>query len=165
MDALKAITARRSVRRFLSDKVPRNDLETLVEAGRMAPTANNSQPWEFVIVQSPEKRQAIAELTDYGGFLENAPVIMVVTCRQTDYSLEDGCAAVENILIAATARGLGSCWVAGARKPYADKVLSLVKAPGNQTLIALVGIGYAAEDMELRPSKRMKMDVTHWETF
>jgi nitroreductase len=86
-----------------------------------------------------------------------------ILCRDTKYYLEDGSAATENILLAARAHGLGSCWVAGDKKPYAAEIYRLVGAPPGYKLISLIPIGYPAESPE--KSKRPLSDVLHWEKY
>jgi nitroreductase len=165
VDALEAIKRRCSVRRFLPRPVARDDIRALVDAARLAPTADNAQPWEFVAVTRPELRKQIAALGSNAGFAGSAPVVIAVFCRATDHCVEDGCAAVENLLIAATARGLGSCWITGEGARYAGDVARLLRARGHQRLIALVAVGYAAESAHLRPTKRLLDDVLYWEGF
>ncbi len=165
MDAIEAIKRRRSVRRFLPRQLKRHVVEALVDAARLAPTADNAQPWEFVAVTRPESRERIAALSPNTAFVGNAPLCIAVFCRETDHSLEDGCAAVQNILIAATAQGLASCWIAGAGMPYAAEIGTLLKARGHHHLVALVALGHAAEDLGMRPPKRLLEDVLHWESY
>jgi nitroreductase len=144
--------------------VSRELLEQLVECGRLAPTAMAKEPWEFVVVTSEETRRNIAGATDYGKFIADAPACIAVFCKNTKYYLEDGCAAVENILVAAAALGLGACWVAGDKKSYAGEVRRMLRAPEDCRLVALLPIGYSAEEMVPR-QKRPLEDVLHWETF
>jgi nitroreductase len=165
MDPLEALRSRRSIRHFQSAApVPREVILEIVDAGRLAPTANNIQPWEFVIVQDPKTRMAISDLTDYGKFIAEAPVCIVVFCKSTKYALEDGGAATENLLVAATALGLGSCWVAGDKKRYAEAVRKLLGVPEGYRLVSLVCIGISAKPT---PSlaKRSVEEVIHWERF
>jgi nitroreductase len=129
----------------------------------LAPTANNVQPWEFVVVTDPELLRRIAVITEYGKFIADAPVCVVVLSRDTKYYLEDGSAATENILLAARAHGLGSCWVAGDKKPYVTEICRLVAAPRGYKLVSLIPIGYPAESPE--KSKRPLSDVLHWEKY
>jgi nitroreductase len=165
MDAIEALKTRRSVRRYLPKKVTRGQIEAMLDAARFAPTACNAQPWEFVVITGSETRARIAELGDNCAFLEHAPACVAVFCRETDHGLEDGCAAVQSLLIAATALGLASCWVAGAGAKYAPEVAKLLGARGHHRLIALVALGYAAEESTLRPPRRLLEDVVHWERF
>jgi nitroreductase len=163
MDALSAISARRSVRSFKTDPISRDLIARLIDAARMAPTARNVQPWEFVVVTDPGKRRQLAALADHGKFIAEAPVCIVVLSHDTRYYLEDCSAATTNILLAAAALGLGSCWVAGDKKAYAPQVTSLCGAPGDMKLISLVAVGYPLEIPA--PSKRPLEDVLHWEAF
>jgi nitroreductase len=163
MDAIEVLKTRRSVRAYTRAPVPRKIIEDIVDCGRLAPTANNVQPWEFVVITDPELLRRIAVITEYGKFIADAPVCVVVLSRDTKYYLEDGSAATENILLAARAHGLGSCWVAGDKKPYASEICRLVGAPHGYRLISLVPIGYPAESPE--KSKRPLSDVLHWEKY
>jgi len=163
MDAIEVLKTRRSVRAYTRAPVPRKIIEDIVDCGRLAPTANNVQPWEFVVITDPELLRRIAVITEYGKFIADAPVCVVVLSRDTKYYLEDGSAATENILLAARAHGLGSCWVAGDKKPYASEICRLVGAPRSHKLVSLIPIGYPAESPE--KSKRPLSDVLHWEKY
>jgi len=165
MDALTAIASRHSTRSFKHDPVSREQLETIVNAGRHAPTARDEQPWQFVMVSESTARKRLAELTEgHDPFIADAPVCIAVFCKAGKYFLEDGCAAAENMLIAATALGLQSCWVAGDKKPYAEAVGTLLFAPENMRLVALLVIGHGTAGGQ--PSARRPLaEVLHWERF
>lgn len=163
MDALTALRTRRSVRSFEERAVPREALETMVDCARLAATARGEQPWEFVVVTEPALRAQLAERCPNGKFLSIAPAAVVVLCRETMFYLEDGCNATENLLLAAVALGLGTCWVAGDKKPYAEEVCRLVGAPAGYKLIAIVAVGYPASIPA--PAKRALNEVLHWERF
>ena len=163
MDAIEVLKTRRSVRAYRREPVPREIIEDIIDCGRLAATAVNIQPWEFVVVTNAGLLRSIAQATDYGKFIADAPVCVVVLCKDTKYYLEDGSAATENILLAARAHGLGSCWVAGDKKAHASQICHLVGAPRGYKLISLIPIGYPAENPE--PPKRPLSDVLHWETF
>ena len=164
MDAMTALMTRRSVRQFDGRPVPREALEKIVDAGRLAATARNEQPWEFVVVTQPERLRMFAALTDYGRFMAEAGACIVVFCKDTKYYLEDGCAATENLLGAATALGIQSCWVAGDKKAYAPAVAKLAGVPEGYKLISLVVLGYETKPASM-PKKRALKDVLRWETF
>jgi len=163
MDAIVALKTRRSVRAYERRPVPRDIIEDVIDCGRLAPSANNVQPWEFVVVTEAGMLRRLADRADYGKFIAEAPVCIVVLCRDSKYYLEDGCAATQNLLLAAWARGLGSCWVAGDKKPYAGEIRSMVGAPEGYRLISLVALGYPAETP--RKSKRPVSDVLHWDGY
>jgi nitroreductase len=161
MDAIEALKQRHSVRSYLDKPIERKTLEDLVDCARLAATAINIQPWEFVVITDRARLAALAALTDYGRFIASAAACVAVLCRDTKYYLEDGSAATENLLLAATAYGLGSCWVAGDKKPYASRALEFLGAPADFKLVSLVALGHPAED--LRRDKRPLKDVLHWE--
>lgn len=165
MNALEVLKTRRSVRRFRNVAVEREKIEEIIDCARLAPSAVNVQPWEFVVVTEGKKREDLARFTDYGKFLREAPVVIAVFCKETKYYLEDGCAATENILLAAWALGLGSCWVAGDKKPYAETIRKYLQVPDGYRLVSLVALGYP-EVVPTGPSlKRSLHDVLHWEKF
>jgi nitroreductase len=163
MDAIEALKTRRSIRAYTAEAVARNVIEEMVDCARLAATARNDQPWEFVVVTEREALGKIAGLADYGKFIANAAACVVVLCKDTKYYLEDGSAASQNLLLAATAHGLGACWVAGDKKPYAETVRKLVGAPEGYKVVSLVPFGYPAESPPKR--KRPLAEVLHWEKF
>lgn len=163
MDAFAALTTRRSVRQYKPDPVPRETLEKIVDAGRLAPTARNLQPCEFVVVTNPAKRQQLADISENGKFIAHVAACIVVLSKPTKYFLEDGSAATTNILNAAAATGLGACWVAGDKKPYADQIVAVCGAPAEMKLISMIAVGYPAEVPS--PSKRPLNEVLHWEKY
>jgi nitroreductase len=164
MDVLDVIKKRRSVRSFKEGVIPRELIEKIVDAGRLAPTARNVQPWEFVVVSDKEKRTKLAALATTGPFIAEAPATIAVFCKDTKYWLEDGCAATENIILAARAFGFGHCWVAGDKKPYGKQVAQLLGVPEGYHLVSLVAIGYMKEEPDA-PEKRPLEKVIHWEKF
>ena len=163
MDAIAALQSRRSIRTFRPEPVPREMIEKIIDCARLSPTARNAQPWEFVVVTEEQSRRGIADLTDFGRFIAEAPVCVAVFCRDCKYYIEDGSAATMSILLAAHALGLAACWVAGDKKHYAREVGSLLGAPDDMKLVALIPIGYS--DMAPKPRKRSLEDVLHWEKF
>ena len=161
--SLEILKQRHSVRKYQNRPVEPEKLEAIVDAARFAPTARNEQPWEFVIVTNPERCSQLGELTDYGKFISEAPACIVVFCRNTKYYLEDGSAATTYIMLAATSLGLGSCWVAGDKKAYAEQVREFLGVPDGYKLVALVPIGYPAEEQQKK--KRSLAEVSHWENW
>ncbi len=163
MDALQAIKTRRSVRKFQEKPIPREVLESIVDCGRLAASGRNDQPWEFVVATDSKVRNQIAEATDYGKFIAQAPACIAVFCRDTTYYIEDGSAATQNILVGAWALGIGTCWIAGDKKHYADTIGKIVKAPAGTKLVSLIALGYPAE--QPTREKRELKDVLHWDRF
>ena len=163
MDSIECLKTRRSVRAYQDQPVPREIIEDIVDCGRLAATAINIQPWSFVVVIDSEMRKTIAEITDHGKFIEQAPVCICVFCLDSKYCLEDGSAATQNILNAAHAHGLGSCWVAGDKKEYAPKIGQLLGLPSDHRLISIIPMGYPKEHPTR--AKKALSEVIHWERF
>lgn len=166
MEVWEAIKKRRSVRQFSDTPVNRQALEIIVDAARFAPTARNIQPWEFVVVTERKRLEEIASFADNGKFISSAQACIAVFSSETKYFLEDCSAATQNILLAACALGIGSCWVAGDKKPYAQRVAQLLAVPVAYRLVSLVALGYAeADDTQCVAQKRPLSELLHWEKF
>jgi len=166
MDAIEAIKNRRSTRNYKDRPISRDALQELVDAARFAPTARGVQAWEFIIVTNPETLKKLGGLIENARFISSAKACVAVFSGDTKYYLEDGCAATENILIAATALGIGSCWVAGDKKPYCGDVAGLLSAPDSLKLVSLIALGYPeAKNSPAVIKKRDLGALTHWEKF
>lgn len=166
MDALEALKKRRSVREFADKPVPKELLGDLVDAARFAATARNVQPWEFIVVTQRPVLIKMGEIAETGRFIAQSAACIAVLCSDTKYYLEDGCAATENILVAAAAHGIGSCWVAGDKKPYCQEINELLGVPKSHKLVSLIALGYPkSKDSSRLPEKRATKDLLHWERF
>jgi nitroreductase len=160
----QVIKTRRSIRKFESDLVPQEVVRDILDCARLAPTANNVQPWLFGAVTDPERRRQISELTDYGKFIKDCAVCFAVFADPTTkYFLEDGCAATQNILLGCSAHGIGSCWVAGHKKGYAEAIRRLLNVPEPYTLIALVAAGYSRQKSSL--NKKLLEEVAFFDKY
>jgi len=156
---IEVIKKRRSVRKFESKPVPEEIIKDILDCARLAPTAINIQPWIFGAVIDPDLKREIADMTDYGKFIKDSAVCFAVFTDSTQkYFLEDGCAATENILLACTAHGIGSCWVAGHKKAYVDTIRKFLNVPEPYTLITLIAAGYSNEKPS--PYKKSLNEVT-----
>ncbi len=164
MDAIECLKTRRSVRAYTDAPVSKEIIEDIVDCGRLAATARNVQPWKFIVVRDAGMRKRIAEITNYGKFIEHAPVCIAVLCEDSDYYLEDGCNSTQNILNAARAHGLGSCWVAGDKKAYASDICDMLGAPENYKLVSLIALGYS-EGAHPSPAKKPLSEVLCWDRY
>jgi nitroreductase len=161
MDTLEAIRTRRSVRRFTDAPIPSADLETIVDAGRLAATGNNRQPWDFVIVTD---RAMIASFMIAGAWIgQAAAVIVLVMDPASRWWVEDGAAAIENMLLAATALGYGTCWVEGDALAREEQLKALLGVPPAKRLMALIPVGVPVETPA--PEKKSLEHVLHWEKY
>jgi len=164
MDAIEALRGRRSVRVYEPGKaIPKETLEILVDCGRLAATGRNVQPWEFIVITNPDRLRQVAGITEYGKFIADCAACIAVVCEDTKYYIEDGAAATQNIMVAAWSLGIGSCWVAGDKKEYADHLRTVLGAPDTHKLLSLIALGYAAKISN--PRKRPLTEVLHWEQY
>jgi nitroreductase len=163
---MQVIKTRRSIRQYQDKPIPKEALQNLVDAARFAATARNIQPWEFIVITKPDTLKTIAGLVENARFLAQAKACIVVFSSDTKYYLEDGCAATVNIMLAATAMGIGSCWVAGDKKPYCVSVAKLLDVPDTLKLVSLVSLGYPVEESSFCiVEKRSLREIIHWEKF
>jgi nitroreductase len=149
MDTFEAITTRRSVRGYEATPVPKEKLLKILEAARLAPSANGVQPWHFVVVTEAGKRKVLSRGV-FAKFLAETPVV-IVACGDTraspDWCVVDVAIATENMVLAATAEGLGTCWVGSFDE---QQVKSLLKIPEQFTVVALIAVGYAHDKVDVR---------------
>ncbi|MBN1440045.1 MAG: nitroreductase family protein [Anaerolineales bacterium] len=162
MDALEAIRKRRTIRKYTGAPIPKPDLETIVDAGRLAATGSNKQPWDFVVVTD---RAAVAGLNTGKVWIEQAAAVIAVVMdpQLSRWWVEDGAAAIQNMLLASTALGYGGCWVEGDMLPHEEEFKAKLGIPPAKRILALVPIGIPAET----PVKEKKplAEVIHWEKY
>ena len=161
MDVFEAIQKRRSVRKFTGEAIPKKDLEKIVDAGRLAASGNNKQPWDFIVVTQPEM---IKKFTLASQWMDKAgAVIAVVMDMSSRWWLEDSSAATENMMLASTALGYGSCWVEGTALPHEENFKELLGVPKEKRLMIVIPIGVPVEWPE--KEKKSLEEVIHWEKF
>lgn len=165
MDAIEVLKQRRAVRTFEDKPIPKNILEDIIDCGRLAPSGNNAQPWHFVVVTDKDTLKFISEKATYGKFIKDAAACVVVYCdKDNRHHLEDGSAATENIMLAAKAYGISSCWVAGYDRSYENDINERLNVPSNLRMISIIPLGYSQDNPSPRNKKSLQ-DVIHWEKF
>jgi nitroreductase len=168
MDLMQAIRARRSIRNFLDKYVEEELLLAVLEAGRLAPSARNMQDWRFIVVRDAATRSLLAKAARDQQFVGQAPVViaacgtsdLVMTCGQPAYAI-DVAIALDHMTLAAAAFGLGTCWIGAF---YEDLVKEILGVPPEIRVVALLPLGYPAEEPEPRPRKSLDeiMAREHW---
>lgn len=154
-DLIQTILLRRSIRKYKPEPVSEEAVKTLLEAAMAAPSAHNHKPWHFIIITEREKLDELAEAHPYGKMLFDAPLCIAVCgdkCISKRYWVQDCSAATENLLLAATALGLGAVWI-GVYPPEARVANILVKMldiPNQIVPLNLISIGHPAEEKESR---------------
>ncbi len=146
MDAIQAMCTRRSVRKYTADKVEEEDLRTILNCGRLAPTGVNRQAWKFIVATDARVRRSVAEATDYGKFIAEAPVVVAVAMGpDAACPNEDSAAAACNMLNAAHALGYGGCWIGSNGNATSERVGKVLQLPEGWKIYALFSIGVPAE--------------------
>ncbi len=149
-----AILARRSIRSYEDRPVSDADVRMLLDAAMSAPSGSNLKPWHFVTVTDRAKLDALADSAPYWKMLAEAPLAIVVCGDPKEsrkYWDQDGVAATENILIAASMMGLGGVWLGCHPTPERmDAVRSIVGVPDDIVPISVLSIGHPAEAKEAR---------------
>jgi nitroreductase len=164
---LQLMRSRRSVRRYAAGApIAREQLEAIVDCGRLAPCSNNLQSWEFVVVTDRDKLDKLAAIATYGRFIREAGACIVVCgdLRNNRSVYLDGAAATENMLLAIHALGLASCWVQGFEKDYNPDIMQLLGIPDSLVLVSVVPVGVPEGEVAV-PRKRPLAEVLHWDKF
>ncbi|NTW73251.1 MAG: nitroreductase [Chlorobiaceae bacterium] len=165
MDFHELVTTRKSSRGYNpSAPVPPDVLTRILDAGRLAPSAKNLQPWKFLVITSPEKLDEVRACYDREWFRQ-APQILIVKgdrnaawVRPADSwnSLEtDMAIAMDHLVLAAHAEGVATCWISAFDSVLLHKVLQLTP---DEEIFAITPLGYASPDTETRPKTRKPLD-------
>lgn len=172
MQALKCLKTRRSARVFKDTAIAQEIIDEIIDCARKAPSANNSQPWAFIVVKDQEQRQALSKVQPWASFVAKAPVCIALcmTSAGADSSpsnyLSVACAG-ENILLAAHAQGLAGCWayVKDFNDPEPEKkTREILAVPDAVEIIALIPIGYAKHEPKSKSLKE-KEQLVHQEQW
>lgn len=171
MELLDLIRRRRSCRKYVSKPVPRESLERCLEAARLAPSACNSQPWRFIVVEDPATkdelcRKAFSGLYRMNAFAAGAGALVVVVrenskfvarvgghVRGLEYSLIDIGIACEHLVLQAEEEGLGTCWLGWFNERAVKKLLGI---PRGKRADLIISVGYPeTEDLPEKPRKAL----------
>ncbi len=175
---LQLCQRRRSVRRFSEQPVEREKLKLCLEAARLAPSADNGQPWRFLVFDQPEKKRALADAVFTGVFAASrhfarAPVLVALLIKEsflinrlgggaagTPFQFVDAGIAGEHFVLAAAEQGLGTCWIGWFDTRALLKHLGLKRG---YRAVALIAVGYPAADVGERTPKRKPLDeIAFW---
>ena len=166
MDLYEVLQSRRSVRKYTPEQVEEHKLEKILEAARISPSWSNLQCWKFIVVRDPEKKKQLADsMPDKNpakkAVGETAPIVIVLCADPVasgkqdnkDYYLLDAGLAMQQLMLAAHAEGLGTCWVAWFDEAKARKACAV---PPEYRVVAMTPLGIP----EKQPSTRPRKDLT-----
>ena len=174
MNFLELVKKRQSVRKYSDKPVPKDAIERCLEAARLAPSACNSQPWSFIVVDSPELKNKVAEAAFSGiyssnSFAKSAPVLVAVITehskfiaalggyfRGTQYNLIDVGIAAEHFVLQAAEEGLGTCWLGFFNEKEVKKVLNI---PKEKKVDIMLSVGYPADDKIREKSRKPLKEI------
>ena len=170
MEVYEAIRARKSVRSYLDRPVEEDKLRRVLEAARLAPSASNRQEWRFVVVRDSAKRRELGAAADGQGFVGEAPVV-VACCADTDHHVMpcgiecyavDVAIAIDHLTLAATAEGLGTCWIGAFDQKAVRKILGI---PKEIVVVELLPLGYPADPDPVAKSRQPLSEIVYYEAW
>lgn len=168
MDLMEAIRTRRSVRRYKPTPVPESTLKEVLNAARLAPSADNAQPWRIIVVMDEQTKTKLASACNGQKFIAQAPIVLIA-CGIPDEAFPtvggymsshviDVSIALDHLTLVAHALGLGTCWIASFKE---DKVRELVGVPEDVRVVALTPLGYPDETPERTTRKNLEELVVY----
>ena len=168
MEFYEVIRKRRSVRKYHPKKISDDVLNRILEAGRIAPSAKNIQPWHFIVVREPDTKMRVAQACRGQLFIAEADVIIcgcalekIAWGRMGGYMSSfavDLAIAMDHIVLAAANEGLGTCWIGAFNE---NEVKEILRIPEDVRVVALTPVGYPAEEPEDRGRKPLKEIVSY----
>ena len=168
---MEVIRRRRTIRVYQKREVPKEVIEKLIRAAFYSPSSKNLRPWHFIIVESDDLKQKLSEATPWSKPAKNAPVVIVVLAEEkSEKWIEDCSIAAEHIQLAATALGLGACWIQirgnfHNDEPAEDYVRRLLGIPSNFRVECLVAVGYPAESKGPHTDEKIRWERVYSEKF
>jgi nitroreductase len=166
-DLLDLMYTRRSIREYTDQPVTDKQVDAMLKAAMAAPSAQDLRPWHFVVVRKRKMLDRLAEVHKYAYMIEKAPLAIVV-CGDQKVSerhwVEDACAATQNLLLAATALGLGGVWISlYPKKKHQKYVRDLLDIPDHVGVLCMLAVGQPAEQKKART--QYEADHVHGEEW
>ncbi|MFP3130369.1 MAG: nitroreductase family protein [Nitrososphaeria archaeon] len=159
MDALDAVMTKIEVREFSPEEVPYDVQKKVLEAGRMAASAYNRQPWFFILINDKDLLKKVAALATTGPYISKAAfAVAVFVDPNNPFHIIDGTRAVQNMMIAAWSLGLGSVWVAGLER---EKITELLKVPRNLYLLTVIPFGKPAKNFKGKKTRKSLKEIAY----
>ena len=167
MEVYECVIARRTVRSFTSETVPEQVVRRILQAGRMAPSSSDSQPWHFIVINSAETLQKLGEIATQGPFVADATMaIAVIVVGDAPRGHLDAGRAIQQMELVAWAEGLGTCFIGLRQAEQQRQVKALLGIPVEMELVTLLPFGYREQGFRARGTRRKPMvQIAHRERF
>ena len=168
MDVYDAVRTRLTVREYRQDAVPDDVVHKMLEAGRLAPSSQNLQPWHFVVVRDGDAIRRLGELATQGPFIGDAPLAIAIATDDTPRAQLDAGRALQQMELVAWDEGLGTCFVGIRQAEQNQAIKELLGIPEHLVLLTVLPFGYRLDaDMGRhgRRNRRSLADVAHVERF
>ena len=163
MDVFDAIRTLLAVRGYQNKPIPEEVVRRIVEAGRLTGSGMNRQPWHFVVVREGETLRRLGALASSGSYVAQAPLAVVVATDKTRFAVSDASRAIQSMLLAAWADGVGSNWVGFGGL---EKVKDLLDIPAGLEVLAILPFGYPARPVGRGKKQRKALrEVAHLERY
>jgi nitroreductase len=162
------VTKRRSIRKYKDIEIPDEHIHQMIEAAQLAPSTNNTQPWRFVVVKDPETIALLSQVAGKQEFIADAKAVVIALANRAAsccpgnpsmWHVQDTMIATEHLVLAATALGYGSCWVAMLDSRNSQNIIVVKEAlriPEAADIVALVTLGVPDEV----PSPRSTLELS-----
>ena len=162
MDCVEDILSRRSIRKFKDEAVSEEIIKNILEAGRLAPTATNQQPWYFVVAQNQQEKEAFI-FSGFNRFVTGADFIILGLYKKSEVvieklSLMDVTIALQNMVITAKVQGVGSCWMGAFDE---KKLRDTMNLPDDFITVGAVAFGIPDEQPKQPPKKQLN-EIAHF---
>lgn len=159
-DAVRTILA---VREYQDKPVPPEIVRRIVEAGRLAGSSMNRQPWHFVVVEKRDTMRQLGALATTGPYIADAALAIVVAIQRTPFSVSDGSRAIQSMMLTAWSEGVGSNWVGFMGMTDVKRLLGI---PDELDVLAIIPFGYPAKPVgKGRKNRKPLSEVAHLERF
>lgn len=174
MDLYQGILTRRSIRKYTEQKISHEEIEEIIKAAQFAPSAHNKQPWEFLVIEDAETLTNLRNVQRWTSFAKNASCAIVV-CGNTDvafsrdkedekwdYADIDCSLAAQNLMLAAHAKGIGTCFCGASPMPLVlDGLREMLNLPQNIRPVGIIVMGYP-DEQPAEPKGRYAPEKIHW---
>jgi SagB-type dehydrogenase family enzyme len=171
METFDCIESRRSVRKYETKDVPNEMIAEILTAGTYAPSAGNTQEWEFIVVRDREIKEELSNAALGQVQLKEAPVVIVILANLEKismkyrergkelYALQDTAACIQNMLLVANDIGLGACWIGAFEE---DKVASIVETPKEFRVVSMITLGFPIPYKTPKRTERIPFERLTW---